>query len=262
MAAPAASIAPLAHTVPTARCAAGPAAAPAAGPMRLLRLVLGFNLHPQAALHPSWLPAAWPARHRAALRGCGPAAQAALAVALRRRGVLAPDSPLDSPLDSAPDPAPDLAFDAPLKRLLLLDSASLRRLAFYVSLCAHAPLLRPRRNPVSAQLRRQARRIDADAVEFVLERAPEPTALRMSAEPLQQRPASAGRVLMERGYRLLMAALASQGEPALLRLQQRLPRRVAALAVPALSAQQLDQLGELMLACIVPERLSAWDWLF
>jgi len=32
--------------------------------------------------------------------------------------------------------------------------------------------------------------------------------------------------------------------------------------VPVLAARQKQQLRELVLACIVPERLARWDWLF
>jgi type III secretion protein K len=223
-------------------------AAPSAAPMRLLRLVLAFNLHPQASLHPSWLPPAWPAPQRAAVRTLKPAAQDVLGEVLRQRGVL--------PI------ATDFDFDARPKRLLLLDAPSLRRLAFYASLCAHAPLLRVRRSRLAALMRRQAARFDADAVDFVLERAPQPSALRMSAHPLEEHPWGCGRVLMDRGYRLLQGVLAAEGERAVQRLQRKLPRRASALPVPALSTHQADQLRELMLSCIVPERLPAWDWLF
>jgi len=222
--------------------------AAATSPTTLLRAVLAFNLHPEATLHPSWLPDSWPTRCRTALRVWQPSANAVLADVLRQRGVLPPE--------------PDYAFDSRRKRLLLLDGASLRRLAFYASLCAHAPLLRPRRDALAQQLRRQARRLDTDAVEFVLERAPQARELSMSAQALQDRPAGAGRVLMERGYRLLLAALARDGDAAVQRLLRLLPRRVAALQVPALSGRQADQLDELMLDCIVPERLAQWDWLF
>jgi type III secretion protein K len=159
--------------------------APGSGAQSLLRLVMQHNLHPEASLHPSWLPPSWPARHRARLGALAPTARDTLGDALRHRGVL--------PIE------PDYRFDSRRKRLLLLDPPALRRLAIYTSLCLHAPLLRPRRDVVSAQLRRQARRIDADAVEFVLERAPQLTELHMAAQPLRDRPASAGRVLIERG---------------------------------------------------------------
>src|SRR5947199_333107 len=48
-----------------------------------IRLVLRYNLHPELDVHPSWLPAGWPARHRAVAR-FGPAGRAMLADALRR----------------------------------------------------------------------------------------------------------------------------------------------------------------------------------
>ena len=217
-------------------------------PLDRMRLVLHFNLHPEASLHPSWLPADWPAPSRARLRQLAPEAQAVLRDALVRLGVLAAE--------------PDYAFDSPVKRLLLLDAPSLRRLAFYASLCVHGPMMRPRRDALAAALRRQARRLDADAVEFVLERAPQATELQMSAHALKESPGGCGRVLADRGYRLLMALLSDEGEAAARRLARMLPRRAAALPVPALAARQKQQLRELVLACIVPERLVQWDWLF
>ena len=215
----------------------------------LLRLVLQHNLHPEATLHASWLPSSWPARHRVTLRRLQPGARSVLADVLRQQGVLASE--------------PDYHFDSRRKRMLLLDPGALRRLAFYASLCAHAPLLRlPRRDPVGKQLRRQARRYDADAVEFVLERAPRLSEIQMSSQALSERPWSCGRVLVERGARLLLALAASEGEATLERLRRKLPRRFSALEVPRLAPRQIVQLDELMLSCIVPERLAPWDWLF
>ena len=223
--------------------------APAPGmPLGLVRHVLRLNLEPETGLHPSWLPADWPAHLRARLGRLGPRARATLGDVLAQQGVLAP--------------APGYDFDSRIKRLLLLDPSSLRRLAFTTSLCAHAPLLRPRRGGLALLLRRQARRIDPGALDFVLERAPELTAFQMSAHPLKERPAGCGRLLVDRGYRLLLAVLAAEGEAAVQRCQRMLPRRVATLEVPALAPRQKDQLAELMLGCIVPERLAQWDWLF
>jgi len=225
------------------------AAAPVAtGPLALMRLVLRSNLQAQASVHPSWLPADWPVSARVRLGRLAPEAQAVLRDVLVRLGVL---------------PAlADYDFDSPVKRLLLLDAPALRRLAFYASLCVHAPLMRPRRNALALSLRRQARRLDADAVEFVLERVPQATELQMSAQAFKERPGACGRVLVDRGYRLLAALVADEGEAAAERLARMLPRRVAALPVPALAARQKQQLRELVLACIVPERLPQWDWLF
>ena len=216
--------------------------------LALLRLVLRLNLHPEASLHPSWLPADWPVSARARLARLAPEAQALLRDALVRAGVLAAE--------------PDHAFDSPVKRLLLLDAPALRRLAFYASLCVHAPLMRPRRDALAAALRRQARRLDDDAVDFVLERAPQATELQMSAHALRERPGACGRILVDRGHRLLLALMADEGEAATARLARMLPRRAAGLVVPVLAARQKQQLRELVLACIVPERLARWDWLF
>jgi type III secretion protein K len=222
---------------------------PAPGmPLGLLRLVLRANLQSEESLHSSWLPASWPAHLRTRLGRLGPRARATLGDVLAQHGMLAP--------------APGYDFDSRVKRLLLLDPPSLRRLAFTTSLCAHAPLLRPRRGGLALLLRRQARRLDPGALEFVLERAPELTALQMSAHPLKERPSGCGRLLVDRGYRLLLAVLAAEGEAAVQRGQRMLPRRVAALEAPALAPRQKDQLVELMLGCIVPERLAQWDWLF
>jgi type III secretion protein K len=218
-------------------------------PLALMRLVLRFNLHPQASLHPSWLPADWPVHARARLARLGPEAQAVLRDTLLRLGVL-------------PAAAPDHAFDSPVKRLLLLDAPALRRVAWYASLCVHAPLMRSRRNVLAAALRRQARRLDADAAEFVLERAPQASELQMSVQAFRRGPEGCGRVVADRGYRLLAALVAGEGEGATARLARMLPRRAATLPVPALAPRQEQQLRELVLACIVPERLPRWDWLF
>jgi type III secretion protein K len=217
------------------------------GPMDLVRLVTRFNLHPEADLHPSWLPATWPVRHRVPAR-YGPAGRAVLAELLRRR-------------HAGAGAGPDFHFDSRLKRLALLDAPSLRRLAVYVGFSVHLPLFR-QRGGAGAQLRRQARRFDEDAVDFVLDRVPRLSELQMDHQPLLQRPVSTGRVVVQRGYRLLLGAAAPEGEAVLRRLQHKLPRRVSAAGVPALQPRQLQQLHELMLLCIVPERLPQWDWLF
>lgn len=223
--------------------AALPATAGAPGPLDFMRLVMHYNLHPQASLHPSWLPAAWPAQYRR-IAQFGPAGLAVLADLL-----------------AEPGSAPDYRFDSQLKRLALLEAGSLRRLAVYTGLAAHLPLLR-QRGPESAQLRRQARRYGRDVVTFALERMPPLPDLRMDAKALHGRPLAAGRLLVNRGYRLVLGALAPEGEAVLRRVRRSFPRRLATLSVPQLEPRQTQQLSELMLLCIVPERLPQWDWLF
>lgn len=233
--------------MPAPTLAPNPAPTAAPGPMDLVRLVMRFNLHPEADLHPSWLPANWPLQHRSLAR-LGPAGLAVYAELLRRGQ---PPSVAGS----------DYNFDSRLRRLALLDGASLRRLAAYVGFCAHLPLFRVR-GGAGFQIRRQARRFDRDAVDFVLERVPQLTELRMDTAALQQRPLAAGRVVLDRGYRLLLGAAASEGEATLQRLRHKLPRRISTLSVPQFERRQAQQLHELMLSCIVPERLPQWDWLF
>lgn len=228
-----------------AGAASTPGASKAPGPLDLVRLVARFNLHPEHDLHPSWLPPDWPVRHRR-LAAYGPAAHGVLADLLRRRTGVAGDEQIN--------------FDGSLRRLALIDGRSLRRLAIYCGLCAHKPLFKLR--GVSAQLRRQARRLDQDAALFVIDRMPVLTRVQMDAEALQARPLSTGRLVSDRGYRLLMGVLARESEPLLRRVQFKLPRRIASLGVPRLDEHQAAQLAEIMLLCIVPERLPQWDWLF
>jgi type III secretion protein K len=212
-------------------------------PIALLRLAVRLRLDPVHDLHPSWLPPSWPARHRRPGR-LGAAGRAALGDWLR---------------EGTPDVG--LEFGNARRRLLLMDGVALRRAAFYCGLAAHAPFLRGH-GALSAQLRRQARRLDHDAPALVLERFPRLATLRLDASRLEQRPLAAGRTVFDRGYRLLQGAVAAEGEAWLSRLQRKLPRRAAALRLPALDARQCAQLDELLTMGIVPERLAQWDWLF
>ena len=209
--------------------------------MDLVRLALRQQLHPELDMHPSWLPAAWPARHRRVLDH-STSGQALMSELFRRQ--LGADLP---------------TFDSPLRRLALLDGPSLRRMAAYVGMAAHKPLLQSR--ATARQLKRQAARIDSDGAEFVTRRMPDVPELRMNLSALQQRPLSIGRVVIARGHRLLLGALAGEGDALVGRVQLKLPRR-AALSPPALSPRQAQQVHELVLMCIVPERLKQWDWLF
>jgi type III secretion protein K len=85
------------------------------------------------------------------------------------------------------------------------------------------------------QIRRQARRFDADAVDFVLERVPQLTELHMDSALLQQRPIAAGRVVVERGHRLLLAAAATEGDAVLQRLKPQAAAAHLVLGVPTCS---------------------------
>lgn len=214
--------------------------------MAIVRLAMRLHLHPEDALHPSWLPPQWPQRHRR-LAAYGPGGRAVLGELLRSRDGLGRE--------------PDYRFEARAKRLALVDGPSLRLLAALTGWCAHAPLLL-QRGAVGAQMRRQAARYGEDVEDFVRERVPRLTALRMDPRPLEQHPWGAGRTVVARGHRLLLGTVAAEGADTLERVRRKLPHRLAALRLPTLSPLQRAQVEELMLLCIVPERLPQWDWLF
>jgi type III secretion protein K len=155
----------------------------------------------------------------------------------------------------------DYSFDSRVKRLMLMEGAALRTLAALLGFGVHAAALRER-GFLSRQLRRQARRYGDEVDDFFERRVPLLTEIRMNPAPLQRRPVAAGRVAVDRGYRLLQALLAAQGDDALERTRRKLPWRTSCLRLPQLTPLQLAQVEELALNCIVPERLPAWDWLF
>lgn len=213
--------------------------------LRLSRLLVRFNLHPEADLHPSWLPADWHARHRvAALRD--EAGRAVLSDWLQTSGRVQPGF--------------DTAFDAEHKRLVLLDARSLRLLAVYCGLGVHLPLWRHR--GIGGELRRLARRLAPDAPAYVQQRMPPLSAFAMNPQPLLERPRGAGRVVMRRGARLLLGLLQADDAPAAERARLKLPRRLAQGELPRLSAVQRAELGELIHLSVLPERFPQWHWLF
>jgi type III secretion protein K len=214
----------------------------------LRRLVVRYNLHPELDMHASWWPGHWPAACRKAGR-FGPQGQAVLGQLLRQ-GVFGP--PLDWAFDGD--------FGSPLKRLALLDARSLRLLAATCGLAVHRSLFR--QWGWVAQTRRQARRWAPDVADFIEERVPALPSLPMSLQRLDEHPHGLGRLMLRRGHRLLMALLAAEGGAVLGRVRLKFPRHFAAETVPALSGAQRRQLEELVLFCIVPERVPEWDWLF
>src|SRR5687768_5047338 len=121
--------------------------------MTVLRLAMRLHLHPEAELHPSWLPPGWPLRHRRAA-ALGTGGRAVLGDLLRQRDGLGREA--------------DYRFDVRLKRLALVDGPSLRMLAALTGWCAHAPQLL-QRGQLGEQLRRQARRHGDDIEAFVRE---------------------------------------------------------------------------------------------
>lgn len=215
------------------------------GPMDLVRLAVQFNLHPERDFHPSWMPADWPPEYRVPRR-YGPAGQALLGEYLRRWGLL--------------DQFVDFNFDSRKRRLALLDSTSLRLLAAYCGLCAHRALFTM--PSTEQQMHRFAKRLAPDATDFVLHRTPALTQLVLNYRPARKHPYGTGSLVMDRGYRILLGMLATEGDALLGRTLRKLPRRVSSLKVPPLRSKQIGQISELMFLCLIPERFPQWDWLF
>ncbi|WP_454764110.1 type III secretion system protein SctK [Cupriavidus campinensis] len=256
-------------------------AAPVLPDAALARAVAGLVQRPLAHLHPSWLPADWPLAWRRPAR-FGPAAADVLAAPLS----LAADTVGRDTLVRVLSGDGALRADARaglsdvLPRVVLMDRAPLRLLALWLGLAVHKAGFASERRMVPSQLanidalagpligplpramRRVARRIDPHAVMFLLKRVPDLSELPMNLAPLRMRPLAAGRVMAERGYRLLCGLMAGYGAPLRHALMRKFPRRLAALPPVALTRAQAAQLRELLLLNLIPERFPAWHWLF
>ncbi|SPA42738.1 SctK: non flagellar T3S system conserved protein [Cupriavidus taiwanensis] len=267
--------------LPGALAAALAPAPPALPDPALARAVADLAQRPLAHLHPSWLPADWPLAWRRADR-FGPAAADVLAQPL---GLAGADAARDAVIHRLLEAPPSLA------RLLLMPRSDLRLLAWWLGLAVHQAGFASERRMLPAQLadsiaplpgalaapligsapramRRAARRLDRHAVAFILKRVPALPALPMNLAPLRAHPAGAGRLMAERGYRLLCGLLAAEARheedaaPLLQALRRKFPRRLAALSPAPLTPAQAAQLRELLLLNLIPERFPAWHWLF
>lgn len=215
------------------------------GPMDLARIGIRFNLHPEDDVHPSWLPASWPPGYRR-VNQLGSAGKVMLGKYVRQWGKL--------------DEHIDFNFDSPRRRLALMDGRSLRILAAYCGLCVHKPLFEL--VATSHDMHRLARRIHPDAARFVIGRTPALTGLVLSKRLAPNNPLALGSLVMSRGYRMLLGVLASEGSAIVRKVIRKLPRRVSALKIPSFRTAKLEQVSELIFLCLVPERMSEWDWLF
>jgi type III secretion protein K len=216
--------------------------------IQMMRLMTHLNLYAEAGLHASWLPKDWPPPYRR-VEHLGQAGRALVARKLQ--------------LQHGLEGQIDFNFDSRLKRLALVDGRSLRLMAIYCGFSVHQSLLLSR-GGVGLHMRRQLRRIDKakNAMEFLTKRIPVLSTLRMNTRSIEQRPISTGHVVVTRGYRLLLALIASSSQPTFLRVQTKLPRRACMLALPQLDQVKIRHLSELVLSCIVAERFPQWDWLF
>jgi len=225
------------------------AAVPVDRRARLARLRLRDATRVSLDLHPSWLPADWPLRHRQLAR-LGAGGHEALSAWLRAAQGL-------------PDPACRLAGPADLaERLCAIDGRDLRRIALECGVVAHRDQLL--QGELAPELWRQARRLHPDLAEFALARWPASPALALSDRALKARPRAAGRVVLLRGYRLMLGCIAAAGAgaPLLRRVRLKFPRRASAEAVLPLVGARRAAYEELVHMCVVPERFGQWDWLF
>lgn len=255
-----------AGVLPTALAPTAPALPDAA----LAGAIADLLQRPLAHLHPSWPPADWPVHVRRAQR-FGDAAAGVLAGPLSLAGDAAGQERV-STLLTGPDRLP---------RIVLMERSALRLLAIWLGLAVHKPGFAIDRRMVPSQLaetieplanrlagatpramRRAARRIDAQAVAFLLKRVPDLAEVPMNLAPMRARPACAASLMAARGYRLLGGLLGAYGTPLLRVWMQKSPRRLAALPLASLSRPQAAQLRELVLLNLIPERFPTWHWLF
>lgn len=212
---------------------------------RLYRLAVEFNRRPDRYVGADWLPDDWPDRYRD-LERFGERGRAVLAAALLAR--LAPGAPLV------------FEFGSRVARIALLDRDALATLGAYCGLMLHRAWLRDAGN-----WRSHTALVDAfghSAMPFVLDRAPPFEAIGETLEPYRRAPFEAIDVIRRRGCRLLFDLVAAEHAPLASRLALKFPRTLAAQPSYGLSLLHRQHLAELILLCLIPERLAQWDWLF
>jgi type III secretion protein K len=240
-------------------------------PPALARAIADFAQHPLAHMHSSWLPGDWPIAYRKPGR-YGHAARQVLA------GPLAPPGDMEAMVDALTGmPGQGHAVAEPLARLVLMEPRALRLLAIWCGMAVHKEGFASERRGIARQLsnlgeafagptplamRRVARRFDPQAVAFILKRVPDLPDIPMNLAPIRLRPIGAGRVMIERGYRLMCGLVAARSIVLLEAFRRKFPRRLARLPAAQLTPPQIRQLQELILLNLIPERFPSWHWLF
>jgi type III secretion protein K len=209
--------------------------------MNLHRLVCEFNLRPDGYVDRSWLPGDWPEPYREPGQ-FGDRARAVLAKQILATAGLAQQFDFD--------------FAAPEKRVAIAPDAFAQPniAAVHARGCAAGARSR-------ADLRRRGRHSGETPYPFVMKLRPifAPYAPRVLAQGIS---GVCREQVRERGYRVLLSFLSGSSTAVFGRFRLKLPKRVAELPLPALEVEQTQQVTELMLLCIIPERLGEWDWLF
>ncbi|MGM9487402.1 type III secretion system protein [Ideonella sp. YS5] len=210
-----------------------------------LRARLRAATRPSLDAHASWWPPGW--REHGPIR-LGEGGHQAASTWLRRTHAV-PDA-----AEAATRP------DSPVERLAWMDGRSLRRLALVAGFVAHRDHFET--PGLALEMWRQAKRLDRGLPDFALSHWPSCPALAMSPRALVQRPRAAGRVVLRRGYQLMLGLLASEGQGLWRSTRIRFPRSVAQAGPPAMPPERRQVYEELLFMCALPERFGSWDWLF
>jgi type III secretion protein K len=210
----------------------------------LPELIHRFNFLPAPDADASWLPHDWGAEHQASL-DTSAHVQDLLSHWLLARHGLQQSFCFD--------------FSAPERRVALLPRAAFQKLASHLALVLCRSVLRTAIDKQSVD--RLIQTLGIEAYEFALLRAPDmrvtKPAMKLAADPSQL----AQHLLFEGGRHLLAvfepSAFAVRGRVAL-----KLPREVSASALLVFDKQERAMAQEVITACIIPEVLPQWDWLF
>jgi YOP proteins translocation protein K (YscK) len=205
-------------------------------------LVREFNLYPGRYLDRSWLPDDW--------REHLPAELSERASDILSRWLLDQYRLTDQF---------DFDFDAPEKRLALLDHESFQMLARYLGLVSAGDALRTVVDREGVEALRA--RLGSEDYEFLLHAAPalDIAAVGPAVDPCDpQWEAKAAR----HGAHLLAAVLHGQGRAIGARAQLKLPRAQCGEVVIALSSRDRARVRDVAILSIVEEVLTQWQWLF
>jgi len=213
--------------------------------LQMIRLACAFNFRPDDYIHPSRWPVEWPLPYRDASIFQERGRRALAAGLLAYAGVAE---------------AYDFHFATRAARLALLPPAALMRLADGLGIALYLSWL------TESGSRRVDRTITAafggDALDFAFERMPRFDAFGETLEPVKSQPKQLVARIRHRGGRLLTDFVAPYGDPLLQRLRLKLSVEIDAEPPYLMSTAQREQVAELLFICLIPERLSTWDWLF
>jgi type III secretion protein K len=210
----------------------------------LAELIHRFNFMPAEHADRGWLPPEWNADHQASL-DTSPRVQDTLSQWLLARHGLQRSFCFD--------------FAAPERRVALLPRAAFQKLASHLALVLCRGVLR---NAIDRQsVDRLIQTLGIEAYEFALLKAPDIRVARPAVK-LETHAAQLSQHLLFEGGRHLLAVF-EPSVPALRgRAALKLPREVSAAPLLVFDNEERAVAREVITACIIPEVLPQWDWLF